>query len=128
MAQSQKTLLDDSEVSRMIATKALNDQVFRHQLLNCGNRKNYRAILQIIPTIREQIVDQAKLQTPDLAGGTLQDLNTYLKKNTNSRVLFPTKTPKEKRTKVKCVEGEHEWGWVVSHRSCSELIVFLRLT
>lgn len=46
---------------------------FRHQLLDYGKRRNFRAILDIIPTFREQIAGQAKLQAPNLANGNPQD-------------------------------------------------------
>ena len=112
----------------MIAAKALKDIIFRHQLLDYGKRRNFRAILKIIPTFREQIVDQAKLRVPNRANGNPQDLTTYLNKNTNSRVLLgKAKTSKENKTKATSVEEESEWGWVVSHLMCSKLIVILRL-
>lgn len=117
MAQSQKASLDDSEVSRRIAAKAAKDD-FRHLLLDYGNSRNLRAITDIIRTFREQIVGEAKLRAPSLANGNPRDLTTYLRKNTNSRVLLgKTYTLEENKTKVKknSVEKDNEWGWVVSY-------------
>lgn len=105
----------------MIAAKAVKDVFFRHQLLDYGKRSGFRAVLDIIPTFREQIAGQAKLQAPSLANGNPQDLTTYLKKNTKSRVLLgKANTLDEIKTKAKAtsVEKESEWGWVVSHLKC----------
>ena len=102
----------------MIAAKAVKDIIFRRQLLDYGERRNFREILDIIRTFREEIAGQAKLRAPRLANGDPQDLTTYLKKNTNSRVLLgKANSLEENKTKAKAtsVKKESEWGWVVSH-------------
>lgn len=113
----QKTVLDDSEVCRMIAAKALHSPIFRKQLLDHGkDRSNFRAILQVIPMFREQIVNQADLRQPNpyTSNGNRQDLSLYLRKNTNSRVLLSRTKMVEGKTYV---EEKSEWGWVVSVQS-----------
>ena len=100
----------------MMAEKAMNDEGFKKQLLDCvhsdffayhtaRNRKILRAISETIQDFRKQIVGQAKLKVPRLPNGEAQDLNTYLKRVRNSRKLLGK-------------GADREWGWVVSHHVC----------
>ena len=121
VSKPQKTLLDDTEVSRMMAAKALDDWLFRQQLFgHSENRKDFRAIHQVIPTFRQEIVYRAKLRVPYPPS----ELSTYLKKNTNSRVLLSRAMPLQGNgDKATSVEEKGEWGWVVSYLSCLEMIM-----
>ena len=81
-------VLNDSAVSRMMADKAIHDQVFRDQLLDCAasphfaarntsiKAKKYQAVFQAIVKCREQIVDQAGLKALDRSNGEPQKLST----------------------------------------------------
>ena len=116
----QRTVLDDSEVSRMIAAKALNDTFFKRQLLNYGEDHSVRTVLQVIPMFRKQIADQAKLQAPPLANGRSPDLTSFLRKNTNSRLLGKVVSREVYGGPVVSMKEGSEWGWVVSYLKCLE--------
>ncbi len=114
MSQSSTVVLDDNEVSRRMAEKAMNDEVFKKQLLNCfrpnttENRKIFRAISETILDFRKQIVGQAELKVPRLPNGNAQGLNTYLQRVRISRKLLGK-------------EVDREWGWVVNHELCLDV-------
>ena len=127
MSQSQMMVLNDSAVSRMMADKAIHDQVFRDQLLDCAasphfvarrtrtKPRKYQAAFQAIVECREQIVDQAGLKAPDRSNAEPQKLSTYLNKITNPKVLMvKANAQEEKGTTATSVEADSGWGWVVS--------------
>ena len=136
MGQSQSKIvtLDDNEVSRMMAELAMHDAVFKKQLLDCVKpdffdwytkykSKQFGDVCKSIPNFRQQLVDQAGLRIPDLASGVRQDLNTYLKKVTNARVLVSAAN-KEKvvKSRTKYMKGDGQWGWVVRLPECLEAL------
>ncbi len=113
MSQSSRVVLDDNEVSRRMAEKAMNDEVFKKQLLNClppntTDQKIFRAISETILDFRKQIVRHAKLKVPRLPNGDAQGLNTYLQRVRISRKLLGKKV-------------DREWGWVVNHQPCLDV-------
>lgn len=113
MAQSQIVILSDNGVSRMLADKAVRNQVFRKQLLGYDTNKNLRVIIQAITTTRQKIADQAGLKAPSWVNGKPRDLNEYLNRSQISRGLC-SKVLKEEGSEVTSVEDHHKWGWVVS--------------
>lgn len=128
MSHSKMIILNDNQVSRMMAEKALHDEVFSNQLFNYidpnfskwpakKERELTQAIVAIIESFRVKLVDQAGLKAPELRSGYKRGLNTYLKTVWNSRVLFnKLNTQKEETTDTISVKVSGEWGWVVSHQ------------
>lgn len=137
MSDSQMVKLDDTEVGRKMAGKAVNDQVFKDQLSafatlhqksmsKKAKGKITRAVLQTMEKLREQIVDQAGLRKPPDAFGSL---NTYLRQVKISRVLSPKpNVKKEDSTEDNLDDDSHEWGWVVSHLVLLKFLTSLTLT
>lgn len=109
-------ILNDKEVSRMMAEKAMHDQAFRDQL-GCGDDMKTKAITRAIESFRVQLADQADLRAPYQYLLRPRDLNRYLRKKTNARTLLrKSKTPKDEESSAEKSEGrDREWGWVVSH-------------
>lgn len=129
MSQSQMVKLDDNTVSRMIADKAIHDQVFRDLLLKgvsspfstlypVENFEVFQVISQDIREFRQRLVDNAGLKAPDLHGKPW-DLNSYLNRAANSRELVEkVNTQNEEGALVISAGGGGEWYWVVSHPAC----------
>ena len=99
--------LDDREVSRIIAKKAIRDSTFKENLLGyarpdfsptskISHSRAYGIIQDTILNLRKQIADQAGLKAP-----LCLDQNTFLKRG--NRVLLGE-------------EGNRSWGWLVSHQ------------
>ena len=131
MSHSPMVILNDDEVSRMMAEKAMHDQAFKNHLLSCvspdffacytrQNRITFRVISETIMGFRVQIVSQAELRAPTLPNGKSQDLNTYLKRVRNSKMLLGKASIQKG---VGTEAGDREWGWVVSRREWFEALL-----
>ena len=131
MSQSQNVTLDDKEVSRRLAHRAMHDKVFKHELLACaspdfagnifkGSGESYMSVSRAIIAIRAEMVDQAGLEVP-LLKGIPQDLDIYLKRTKTSRVLLgKASVANAGGDEVVAVGRDREWGWLVSHQPCAQ--------
>ena len=142
MSQILTVILDDNEVSRMIADKAMHDQAFRSKLSEfVGSQvttselqkrpKKFQWIVQIIATFRKQIADQVGLEAPLTQDGAERDLSTYLRQATHSKGLVAKADAQmEPGFEVIDEDGDHNWGWgwVVSRQVCLKVLASLHLT
>ncbi len=140
MSHSQEITLDDSGVSRMMAAKAMHDELFKTKLEDFVNSststasqrtksKTSKAIIQTITDLRLQTADQAGLKAPNTSFGKPWDLNTYLKQITHSRVLWAKVNPKkEEGNEEVSNDDEYKWGWVVSHQAWLKVLAVSRST
>ena len=129
MSQSKTVTLNDKEVSRRMALKAMHDNIFERKLLACaspdfvnvigkGNAENYISVSHAIITIRAEMINQAGLRVP-LVNGFAQDITPYLRKMKTSRLLLGIPSvQKVDGVEVTAVERDREWGWVVSYQPC----------
>ena len=136
MSQSEELVLSDKTVSRMMAERAVHDQAFADLLSNVvrsvaigrSRRKKFNIIVSIISQYRDQIADQLELRAlPSMAGGP-QNLNTYLKQTTFSRVLVSKHAAQEEEgSEAASEQMEYKWVWVVSPQVCSKVLSKLTL-
>lgn len=140
MSQIQTIILDDNEVSRMMAEKAMHNQAFRIKLSEfVGSQartselqqrpKKFQWIVQIIAALRKQIADQVGLEAPLTQDGAERDLSTYLRRASHPKGLVAKADAQmEPGFEVIDEEGDHSWAMGMIGESSSMLESTCKLT
>ena len=138
-SQFKMILLNDNQVSRMLAEKALHDQTFRDRLLEYASfqstsgmptrAKRFEIVNDAINSLRKQLAEDAELEAPKDQSGQIRDLNTYLKQLTHARVLVLKVDAQEvPESTTSSEEDVYEWGWVVSFHALLRSLASLHFT
>ena len=135
MARSRIIPLDDNEVSRKMAKKAMCDETLK-KLLELyyhssppKDKHITEIILEIISDLRRQLVHQAGLIAPTDCLGRRRHLKTYLKPQNRSRRLVANPIMQKIAGTAATHEREYvEWGWLVSYQTWLKTYLSSRLT